>query len=92
MCTSRIPPGKKGEDGTGRWDELEPGMADWEEVMKALLEHKLQWVLFKRKPFWCGSPGATGFIGEKLSISSAESSNAAKTHRDKAGRGSSISE
>jgi sugar phosphate isomerase/epimerase len=49
------------------WDELESGMVEWEEVMRALWSVKYDGYLSNENLNDVVLPGATGFIGEQLS-------------------------
>jgi len=66
----------KEEKWNWRWDELGQGMADWEEVMKALFGINYNGYFSNENLSGVVLPGATGLIGEKLSISNAKSPNA----------------
>jgi sugar phosphate isomerase/epimerase len=50
-----------------RWDELKLGMADWEEIMGALLSINYDGYLSNENLCGVDLPGATGFVGERLS-------------------------
>ncbi len=57
----------KEETWNWRWDDLESGMVEWEEVMRALCSVKYDGYLSNENLKDVVLPGATGFIGEKLS-------------------------
>ena len=50
-----------------KWDTLEDGMADWSQVVAALVAVGYQGYLSNENLSGVSLPGATGFIGEKLS-------------------------
>lgn len=68
-------------DGKWRWnwDELESGMVDWEDVMRALSSVKYESYLSNENLKAVVLPGATGFIGEQLSNHSQKPSKPIRT-------------
>lgn len=57
----------KEETWRWRWDELQSGMVEWEEVMRALWSVKYDGYLSNENLKDVVLPGARGFIGEQLS-------------------------
>lgn len=62
-----------------RWDELDSGMVDWEEVMGALFSVDYDGYLSNENLKDLVLPGATGFIGEQLSADSQKPSKPIRT-------------
>jgi len=62
-----------------RWDELDSGMVDWEEVMGALFSVDYEGYLSNENLKDLVLPGATGFIGEQLSADSQKPSKPIRT-------------
>jgi sugar phosphate isomerase/epimerase len=58
---------RKGAKWNWSWDELETGMVDWEEVLAVLSTVSYEGYLSNENLKDVVLPGATGFIGEKLS-------------------------
>jgi sugar phosphate isomerase/epimerase len=64
------------------WDELETGMVDWEEVLAVLSSVNYDGYLSNENLKDVVLPGATGFIGEKLSSDSQKPSKSIRTKLD----------
>jgi sugar phosphate isomerase/epimerase len=62
-----------------RWDELDSGMVDWEEVMGVLFSVNYDGYLSNENLKDAVLPGATGFIGEQLSADSQKPSKPTRT-------------
>jgi sugar phosphate isomerase/epimerase len=69
----------KEETWNWRWDDLEGGMVDWEEVMRSLLSVKYEGYVSNENLNDVVLPGATGFIGEQLSADSQKPSKPIRT-------------
>ena len=70
---------RKDDKWNWSWDELDSGMVNWENVMRALASVNYKGYLSNENLKDVDLPGATGFIGEQLSGDSQKSSKPIQT-------------